>query len=50
MHFEHSDKTEDYIRRVSRFMEDHIEPAVDIYLRQMDEAETRWQIPLLSKN
>lgn len=45
MHFEHSDKTEDYIRRVSRFMEDHIEPAVDIYLRQMDEAETRWQIP-----
>jgi alkylation response protein AidB-like acyl-CoA dehydrogenase len=48
MIFEHTDKTKDYIARVSAFMDCHVFPNVETYDRQHEEAESRWSvIPIL---
>jgi acyl-CoA dehydrogenase len=48
MIFEHTDKTKDYIARVSAFMDRHVFPNVETYDRQHEEAESRWSvIPIL---
>ncbi len=44
MNFEYSDKTKDYIRRVSDFMDKHIYPNVDTFTKQHDEGD-RWTTP-----
>lgn len=45
MIFEHSEKTKEYIARVSAFMDEHVYPNVETYDRQHEEAEDRWEIP-----
>ncbi|MFC6197374.1 acyl-CoA dehydrogenase family protein [Ponticaulis profundi] len=44
MHFDFSERTQDYIQRVSDFMDAHIFPNVETYRRQHDEVG-RWNIP-----
>ncbi len=43
MHFEHSERTKEWIGRVSRFMDDHIIPAVPTYEKQQKEGG-RWKV------
>ncbi len=43
MHFEHSERTKEWIGRVSRFMDEHIIPAVPIYEKQQKEG-SRWKV------
>ncbi len=46
MHFEHSDKTKQWIERVEAFMDAHVFPNEDTYDRQMEEfGADRWQVP-----
>lgn len=45
MRFEFSEKTQDYIRRVSAFMDEHIFPNVETYQRQHAAFENPWQVP-----
>ena len=50
MHFEYSDKTKEYIQRVSDFMDLHVFPNVDTFKEQHDAAESRWTvIPILEE-
>ncbi|HVY87139.1 MAG TPA: acyl-CoA dehydrogenase, partial [Caulobacterales bacterium] len=49
MHFEHSDTTKHWIERVSRFMDDHVYPAVPTYEAQQHEGG-RWKVlPVLEE-
>jgi acyl-CoA dehydrogenase len=43
MYFEHSDRTKEWIGRVSKFMDEHIIPAVPIYEKQQKEG-SRWKV------
>jgi acyl-CoA dehydrogenase len=43
MNFEHSEKTKEWIGRVSKFMDDHIVPAVPTYEAQQKEG-SRWKV------
>ena len=43
MYFEHSDRTKEWIGRVSKFMDDHIIPAVPTYEAQQKEG-SRWKV------
>ena len=45
MHFEHSEKTQELLARVRRFMREYIEPNEMVYFDQLNEAQTRWQTP-----
>ena len=45
MHFDFSSRTQEYIKRVSDFMDKHVYPNVETYDRQHEEAEDRWAIP-----
>ncbi len=44
MHFDFSEKTKEYIARVSAFMDEHIYPNVDTFHRQHEEGG-RWSVP-----
>jgi alkylation response protein AidB-like acyl-CoA dehydrogenase len=44
MNFEYSDKTKDYIRRVTAFMDKHIIPNVPTFAKQHEEGD-RWTTP-----
>jgi acyl-CoA dehydrogenase len=43
MHFEHSERTKEWIGRVSRFMDEHIIPAVPTYEKEQKEGG-RWKV------
>jgi len=43
MDFSYSDKTKDYMERVSTFMDKYVYPAEETYLKQVDEGE-RWKV------
>jgi acyl-CoA dehydrogenase len=43
MNFEHSERTKEWIGRVSRFMDEHIIPAVPTYEKQQKEG-SRWKV------
>ncbi len=43
MHFEHSERTKEWIGRVSRFMDENIIPAVPMYEKQQKEG-SRWKV------
>ncbi|MEO1043687.1 MAG: acyl-CoA dehydrogenase family protein [Pseudomonadota bacterium] len=48
MHFDHSDKVKDLIRKVEDFMAEHIEPGYETYKKQHAEFRAQgnpWQIP-----
>ena len=48
MGFQFSDRSKDLQLRISKFLDDHIYPAEEIYAQQMDEFTKqgdRWQIP-----
>lgn len=45
MHFEFSDKTKDYIQRVSAFMDTHIFPNLETYKRQHAAFDSPWNVP-----
>ena len=45
MHFDFSDKTKDYIARVSAFMDEHIYPNLETYKRQHAEFDNPWNVP-----
>ena len=45
MEFEHSTKVKELQARVSAFMEAHIYPNEKLFDQQLDEGDTRWQIP-----
>ena len=45
MHFDFSDKTKDYIARVSSFMDEHIYPNLETYKRQHAEFDNPWNVP-----
>jgi len=43
MHFEYSDKTKDYIDRISAFLDEHISSNESVWLRQVEEGK-RWKV------
>ena len=48
MHFEHTKKTKDLMNMVSKFMDDHVRPAEEVYKAQMEffrEEGNPWQVP-----
>ncbi|MEM7740270.1 MAG: acyl-CoA dehydrogenase family protein, partial [Pseudomonadota bacterium] len=48
MHFDHTDKVKDLIRKVEDFMAEHIEPGYEVYKKQHAEFRAQgnpWQIP-----
>lgn len=48
MHFEHTKKTKDLMNMVSKFMDDHVHPAEEVYKAQMElfrEEGNPWQVP-----
>ncbi|SVD66355.1 uncharacterized protein METZ01_LOCUS419209, partial [marine metagenome] len=45
MEFEHSTKVKELQARVSSFMEAHIYPNEKLFGQQLDEGDTRWEIP-----
>ena len=45
MEFEHSTKVKELQARVSSFMEAHIYPNEKLFAQQLDEGDTRWEIP-----
>ena len=44
MDFAHSEKTKEWMDRVQRFMDTHVYPNEDTYVRQHEEAG-KWEIP-----
>ncbi|MEM6625706.1 MAG: acyl-CoA dehydrogenase family protein [Pseudomonadota bacterium] len=45
MNFDHTPRAQEYIDRVTAFMETHVYPNVATYDQQHEEAEDRWSIP-----
>tara|TARA_X000000950_G_scaffold108205_1_gene136340 strand:- start:44800 stop:46116 length:1317 start_codon:yes stop_codon:yes gene_type:complete len=45
MQFDYSEKTKDYIQRVSAFMDEHIFPNLETYQRQHAEFDNPWNVP-----
>ena len=45
MDFDYSQKTRDYLARLTAFMDDHVYPNEHLYHQQIDEAESRWLVP-----
>jgi len=45
MDFEYSQRTKDYLARLTAFMDEHVYPNEHLYHQQIDEAESRWQVP-----
>ena len=48
MSFQFSDRSKDLQLRISKFLDDHVYPAEEIYAQQMEEFTQqgdRWQIP-----
>ncbi len=45
MDFEYSQKTKDILVRLNAFMDEHVYPNEHLYHQQLDEGESRWQIP-----
>ena len=45
MDFEYSARTKDYLARLTAFMDEHVYPNEHLYHQQIDEAESRWQVP-----
>jgi acyl-CoA dehydrogenase len=45
MDFEYSQKTKEYLARLTAFMDEHVYPNEHLYHQQIDEAETRWRVP-----
>ena len=48
MSFQFSDRSKDLQIRISKFLDDHVYPAEEIYAKQMEEFTqqgNRWQIP-----
>jgi acyl-CoA dehydrogenase len=43
--FEYSQKTKDILVRLNAFMDEHVYPNEHLYHQQLDEGESRWQIP-----
>lgn len=44
MHFQHSEKAQDYINRVKQFMKDEIEPIEEQYLRELHSLDNSWVV------
>ena len=42
MHFEHSPGAQDYMTRLSAFMDEHVYPLEHDYYDYLDSAENRW--------
>jgi acyl-CoA dehydrogenase len=45
MDFEYSPRTQTYLERIQRFMEEHILPSEPVYAHQVASASTRWSAP-----
>ena len=45
MDFDYSQKTKDYLARLTAFMDEHVYPNEHLYHQQIDEAPSRWQVP-----
>jgi acyl-CoA dehydrogenase len=45
MDFEYSQRTKDYLARLTAFMDEHVYPNEHLYHQQIDEAASRWQVP-----
>jgi acyl-CoA dehydrogenase len=45
MDFEYSQRTKDYLARLTAFMDEHVYPNEHLYHQQIDEAPSRWQVP-----
>jgi acyl-CoA dehydrogenase len=45
MDFDYSQKTRDYLARLTAFMDEHVYPNEHLYHQQIDEAPSRWQVP-----
>ena len=45
MDFDYSQKTKDYLARLTAFMDAHVYPNEHLYHQQIDEAPSRWQVP-----
>ncbi len=45
MDFEYSQRTKDYLARLTAFMDEHVYPNEHLYHQQIDEAATRWLVP-----
>ena len=45
-----SDRSKELQERVAKFMDDHIYPNEATYKQQLDESETRWQIPQIMED
>jgi acyl-CoA dehydrogenase len=45
MDFEYSQRTKDYLARLTAFMDEQVYPNEHLYHQQIDEAESRWQVP-----
>jgi len=45
MDFEYSQRTKDYLARLTAFMDEHVYPNEHLYHQQIDEAQSRWQVP-----
>ncbi|HEX4507975.1 MAG TPA: acyl-CoA dehydrogenase family protein [Alphaproteobacteria bacterium] len=45
MDFEYSQRTKDYLARLTAFMDEHVYPNEHLYHQQIDEAESRWLVP-----
>jgi acyl-CoA dehydrogenase len=42
MDFDYSQKTRDYLARLTAFMDEHVYPNEHLYHQQIDEAPSRW--------
>jgi acyl-CoA dehydrogenase len=45
MDFDYSQRTKDYLARLTAFMDEHVYPNEHLYHQQIDAAESRWQVP-----
>jgi len=48
MHFEHTEKTKNLMNLISKFIEDNVRPAEEVYTAQMKEfrdSGNPWQVP-----
>src|SRR6201996_8719660 len=45
MDFDYSQRTKDYLARLTAFMDEHVYPNEHLYHQQIDEAPSRWQVP-----
>ena len=50
MDFQHSPKAQEYIRKVTAFMKEEIEPVEDAYLRELNSLDNKWVVlPIINE-